>query len=64
MKLLTPGQFYVTPMQFKVLAMAGSQALPIHLSWATGLGSVSLLGVSRRGGVGQWLPPTQYEKMT
>jgi hypothetical protein len=64
MKLSTPGQYYVTPMRFKVLAMAGSQALLIHLSWATGLGSVLLLGVWRRGGVSQWLPPTQYEKIT
>ena len=64
MKPSTPVQFYVPPMQFKVLAMAGSQALPIHLSLATGLDSVLLPGVLRRGRVSQWLPPTQYEKVT
>ena len=60
----TPGQYYVTPIQFMVLAMAGSQALPIHLSWVTGLASVLLRGVSMHGRVSQWLPPTQYEKVT
>jgi hypothetical protein len=58
MKPSTPAQSYVLLTQFKVLAMAGFQALPIHLSLATGLGSALLPGVLRHGRVDQWLPPT------
>ncbi|GIS89450.1 MAG: hypothetical protein CM1200mP18_21600 [Gammaproteobacteria bacterium] len=39
--------------EFKVLAMAGFQALPIHLSLATGLASAFLPGVLRHGRVDQ-----------